>query len=679
MKKPVLVIMAAGMGSRYGGLKQIDPVDPEGHIIMDFSLYDAKKAGFEEVIFIIKKENEKDFKETIGNRISKIMKVSYVFQELTNLPEGYRVPEGRVKPWGTGHAVLSCLGTLDAPFAVINADDYYGSHAFQMIYDFLTTHEDDEKYHYLMVGYILENTLTENGHVARGVCETDADGYLMGIQERTHIEKRPDGTTAYTEDEGATWTVIPEGSTVSMNMWGFSASLLKELKERFPAFLDEAMKTNPLKGEYFLPSVVSELLAEDKADVKVLKSLDKWYGVTYKEDKPVVVNAICKLKAEGKYPENCGRNKIVEQITKEELLDVTGKFELGNHIEVVSVEPYGSGHINDTFRLEVKEDGKEKLYILQRMNKDIFKNQKELMDNILQVTSFLTEKIKEQGGDPNRETLQVIPTKEGKAYLTEENGDGWRVYPFITDSLSFDKADTPEAMKKSGYAFGNFQYLLSDFPAEKLHETIPDFHNTVDRYAKFEQAVQKDVMGRVKEVEAEISFIKEREKDCHYFGDLLAAGEIPLRVTHNDTKLNNVLFDKVSGNAICVIDLDTVMPGFAAHDFGDAIRFGASTAAEDEKDLNKVSCDMTLFEAYFNGFMEGCRGSLTDKEVEALPMGAKIMTFECGMRFLTDYLQGDTYFKIHYPEQNLDRTRTQLKLVKDMEEKWDIMARIVRN
>ena len=188
MKKPVLVIMAAGMGSRYGGLKQIDPVDPEGHIIMDFSLYDAKKAGFEEVIFIIKKENEKDFKETIGNRISKIMKVSYVFQELTNLPEGYRVPEGRVKPWGTGHAVLSCLGTLDAPFAVINADDYYGSHAFQMIYDFLTTHEDDEKYHYLMVGYILENTLTENGHVARGVCETDADGYLMGIQERTHIE-----------------------------------------------------------------------------------------------------------------------------------------------------------------------------------------------------------------------------------------------------------------------------------------------------------------------------------------------------------------------------------------------------------------------------------------------------------------------------------------------------------
>ena len=190
MKKPVLVVMAAGMGSRYGGLKQIDPIDKEGHIIMDFSIYDAVRAGFEKVVFIIKKENEQAFREAIGDRLSKQIEVAYVFQELDNLPEGYTVPEGRVKPWGTGHAVLSCLGTLDAPFAVINADDYYGSHAFQMIYDFLTTHEDDEKYHYLMVGYILENTLTENGHVARGVCETDADGYLMGIQERNPYRKK---------------------------------------------------------------------------------------------------------------------------------------------------------------------------------------------------------------------------------------------------------------------------------------------------------------------------------------------------------------------------------------------------------------------------------------------------------------------------------------------------------
>ena len=219
MKKPVLVVMAAGMGSRYGGLKQIDPVDAQGHIIMDFSIFDAVRAGFEKVVFIIKKENEKDFREAIGDRLSRQIEVSYVFQDLHNLPEGYEVPKGRVKPWGTGHAVLSCIGTVDGPFAVINADDYYGKHAFQMAYDFLASGEEEQDvYQYMMVGYKLENTLTENGHVARGVCETDEEGHLIKINERTHIEKRED-CTAYTEDDGKTWVEIPEGSTVSMNMW----------------------------------------------------------------------------------------------------------------------------------------------------------------------------------------------------------------------------------------------------------------------------------------------------------------------------------------------------------------------------------------------------------------------------------------------------------------------------
>ena len=296
------------MGSRYGGLKQIDPVDKQGHIIMDFSIYDAVNAGFEKVVFIIKKENEADFKAAIGDRLSKVIDVEYVLQDLNNLPEGYGVPEGRVKPWGTGHAILSCIGTVDAPFAVINADDYYGSHAFQMIYDYLTTHEDDEKYRYTMVGYVLENTLTENGHVARGVCVTDENSYLQKINERTHIEKRG-AETAYTEDEGKTWTVIPEGSVVSMNMWGFSESILKELKDRFAKFLDENLEANPLKCEYFLPFVVDELLGEGKATVEVLKSLDKWYGVTYKEDKPVVVAAIQALKDSGLYPEKLWEEK----------------------------------------------------------------------------------------------------------------------------------------------------------------------------------------------------------------------------------------------------------------------------------------------------------------------------------------------------------------------------------
>lgn len=302
MKKPVLVIMAAGMGSRYGGLKQIDPVDAAGHIIIDFSLFDAKKAGFEKAVFIIKKQDEAEFKEVIGNRIQNHMQVDYVYQELSKLPEGYQAPEGRTKPYGTGHAVLCCKDAVDAPFAVINADDFYGSHAFQAIYDYLSGHEDDDKYRYTMVGYTLENTLTEHGHVARGVCRTDEEHHLVEVTERTHIERRGN-VSAYTEDDGRTWTTIPEGSMVSMNMWGFTPGILKELDERFPKFLDENLEKNPMKCEFFLPTVVSELLVEDKAVVDVLKSEDRWYGVTYHDDKAVVEAAVAEMKQKGIYPE----------------------------------------------------------------------------------------------------------------------------------------------------------------------------------------------------------------------------------------------------------------------------------------------------------------------------------------------------------------------------------------
>lgn len=303
MKKPVLVIMAAGMGSRYGGLKQIDPIDEQGHIIVDFSIFDAKRAGFEKVVFIIKRQDEADFRAAIGNRMEKIIDVAYAYQELENLPSGYQVPEGRVKPWGTAHAILSASDVIDGPFAVINADDYYGVEAFQKIYDYLSEHEDGAVYSYAMVGYRLENTVTENGHVARGVCSVDDAGNLSGIQERTRIEKR-ENKIMFSEDDGATWEELAPDTVVSMNMWGFTHSILPEMQQRFAAFLDEGLKKNPLKCEYFLPSVVSDLLTEGKAKAAVLTSADKWYGVTYKEDKPTVMAAIRRLKENGVYPEN---------------------------------------------------------------------------------------------------------------------------------------------------------------------------------------------------------------------------------------------------------------------------------------------------------------------------------------------------------------------------------------
>ena len=303
MKKPVLVIMAAGMGSRYGGLKQIDPIGPNGQIIMDFSIFDAKRAGFEKVVFIIKKENEADFKEAVGKRIEKIMDVAYVFQDLKNLPEGYEVPEGRVKPWGTAHAVLSAIDEVDGPFAVINADDYYGRHAFETIYEFLTTHEDDDLYRYVMIAFHIEKTITENGHVSRGVCQVDKNHYLKEITERTRIEKRG-AEAAFTLDDGATWTPVPDKTPVSMNCWGFTPGFLKVLEDKFPAFLDKGLKENPMKCEYFLPSVVEELLKEKRATVEVMESAEKWYGVTYKEDKKSVMDAISEMKQQGVYPED---------------------------------------------------------------------------------------------------------------------------------------------------------------------------------------------------------------------------------------------------------------------------------------------------------------------------------------------------------------------------------------
>ena len=300
MNKPVLIIMAAGMGSRYGGLKQIDPVSDKGEIILDFSLYDAMMAGFEDVVFVIKEENETDFRALIDERAGK------------HIPEGYKVPEGREKPWGTCHAVMSARHLVNGPFAVINADDYYGPGAFQSMYDFLEKSAEEAakeeaagtkpaQYEFCMIGYELKNTITENGHVSRGVCDVTDGGYLTDIVERTKIMRR-DGGIQYTED-GESWVTLPEDTVVSMNFWGFSKDMMTEMVARFPEFLDEALKTNPLKGEYFLPGVVDTLLKEEKARVRVLRSRDKWYGVTYKQDKQTVVDALQAMKDKGLYPD----------------------------------------------------------------------------------------------------------------------------------------------------------------------------------------------------------------------------------------------------------------------------------------------------------------------------------------------------------------------------------------
>ena len=367
----------------------------------------------------------------------------------------------------------------------------------------------------------------------------------------------------------------------------------------------------------------------------------------------------------------------MNKISKEELEEVINEFQYEG--KLVFIKPYGSGHINDTFLLKYEIGYMGSLnVILQRMNREIFEKPVELMENVIGVTEHLKKKIVEMGGDPERETLNLIHAKNGKKYVIDSQGEYWRSYIYITDATSYDKVEKPEDFYESAVAFGKFQGLLSDYPAESLHDTIRGFHDTKARFLAFQNAVEKDICGRKASVKKEIEFVLEHEKLTTVFDTLIRKGEIPLRVTHNDTKLNNVMIDDKTGKGICVIDLDTVMPGLVMNDFGDSIRTGASTAEEDETNLSLVSCSMELFETYTRGFLKGCGNSLTPLEVSLLPMGAKMMTYENGIRFLTDYLQGDVYFKIARKKHNLDRCRTQLKLIEDMEAKWDQMQEIVQ-
>ena len=354
------------------------------------------------------------------------------------------------------------------------------------------------------------------------------------------------------------------------------------------------------------------------------------------------------------------------------ILGIADRFELEGRS--VSAERYGGGHINDTFLLRT-DTGRS--YILQGINTSVFKNAEELMQNIILVTDFLKKKIAGSGGDPLRETLNVVLARDGKTFYRDGN-DYWRVYTFIDGTVTYQTCENQEQFYASACAFGHFQRLLADFRADTLFESIPNFHNTKSRYLDFEAAVAADACGRAASVEEEIAFVRARKEFAATLVDMQESGQLPLRVTHNDTKLNNVLFDEGTGLPLAVVDLDTVMPGLSINDFGDSIRFGATYAAEDEPDLSKVNFEIELFECYTKGFLGECGELLTDNEKRMLPVGAMMMTFECGMRFLTDYLNGDTYFKIHRKNHNLDRCRTQFKLVRDMEQAREQMDQVVK-
>ena len=362
----------------------------------------------------------------------------------------------------------------------------------------------------------------------------------------------------------------------------------------------------------------------------------------------------------------------MKPVTQELLRQAAAAFDFG--LPTGEAERYGAGHINDTFAVWAADHSRR--WILQRINTDTFTDPAGLMENVTGVTSYLRREILARGGDPDRETLNVVPTREGKPYYTDCEGGAWRAYLFVEGTVCLQKVENERDFYTAAETFGNFQNQLAGYPAATLHETIARFHDTPNRYANFEKALAADVMGRAREIGPEIAFIRAREADCHVLMDQLAAGVLPLRVTHNDTKLNNVLIDQATGKGICVIDLDTVMPGLSAYDFGDSIRFGANDCAEDEPDQSKVHFSLHLYEVFTKGYLSAAGSAMTEAERKSLPWGAKLMTLECGIRFLTDYLEGDHYFKISRPDQNLDRARTQFTLVQGMEKEFDAMTRI---
>lgn len=346
--------------------------------------------------------------------------------------------------------------------------------------------------------------------------------------------------------------------------------------------------------------------------------------------------------------------------------------------DIINVKSFGSGIINDTFLVVCNDnDNKEEKYILQKINNSIFKNIELLMKNYCNICNYLKEIVKNTHGDVDRQTITVIPTKDGKSFFKDSKGNYWRAIKFIPNTITYDVLESANDFYKAGKAFGKFQNMLSEYNAENLYESIPNFHNTKERFNTFLSSVKNNKVNRLDKVRDEVNFILERENDTSILLDMYERGELPLRVTHNDTKISNILMDEKTKEGICIIDLDTIMPGLSLYDFGDAIRSGATHALEDEKDLSKVYVDLEFFEAFTKGFLEGTNSTLTKNEIEMLPMGAKVITLEQGIRFLTDYLDGDIYYKTSYEDQNLDRTRTQLKLVRDMELKWDKLKGIV--
>lgn len=636
--KPTLIILAAGLGSRYGGLKQLDAFLPSNKTIIEYSIYDAYKAGFEKFVIVIKEENKQAVQSMIQHSFDESFDITYVNQQ--------KIVE-RNKPLGTAHALFCCKEVVKGPAGIINGDDFYGYDAFCKLYAFLSKDVSDKKYG--MISYLLENTLSKFGGVSRGICTT-LDGKLESVHECTGIQWK---NNQMINDEGLQLT---KDQLVSMNMWGFDQCIFHHIERFLKQFLETDYKQNPEKSEFYLPFVFDQLIKENKIEVEVIKTHAKWYGVTYQEDKQEVIEGI------GHLLNQYQMDLKWWNLKRKEIMDICQRFQIKG--EVVQVLMNATGNINDTYQIVTNQAN----YLFQRINHMIFKDVDGLMNNMSKITCHLQNK--------DKKTLHIIPTLDHHLYY-QENNQYYRMFDYIENSFTYDASKSIHDFYQTAVCFGEFFKDLNDFDSSKLIESIPDFHCTPKRYDAFIQVLQDGNSQRIEETQDEINKIMSRSalKDSLY--QLYHDGKIKLRVCHNDTKLSNILMDEITKSPICVIDFDTIMPGFIGYDYGDALRSGANHTYEDNEYLEEVYFDLEMFEAFTKGFLEVLKDTLSDEEIASLVEGLKVIVYEQAIRFLMDYLQNDSYYKIKYPTHNLVRARNQIRLLEDIELKEASLYEII--
>ncbi len=665
---PTLLILAAGMGSRYGGLKQIDGVGPAGEALLEYSIFDALRAGFGNVICVIRREIESDIRHFLESRLPRSVRIDYAVQEFDDLPDGCVVPAGckrTRKPWGTGQAVLAARSLINKSFLMINADDFYGRAAFSLAYRFLTDPTSSQDY--AIIGYPLSSTLSDYGPVSRGICRIDKNNLLQKLIEQKNISRR--GGQVVSEIDGEPQEIPPD-TLVSMNMIALRPSIFNRLRRQFECFLQTS--ANDLRVEFQIPDAVNHLLNEERIRIKVLSCTATWFGMTYAEDRPVVESRLQRLVTLGDYPSPLWQTS---QRAPDRLVTVFRQFDTSAGSDAALVfTAIPAGHIHDTYK--VQNGVGDETWILQRINHEVFPNVAQLMDNIEMVTNHLQDRTT---------TLGFTPAADGQLFHQDTDGNYWRL------------RCNPQLASEAGQACGEFLAVLHDLNPDSLSETIPEFHRLSWRLKQFDQVIagvqhdlprfskgsrgsslQKDLMNRAASAREEIELVNSLRDVMLELEALWTTGQLPQRITHNDTKLTNILFDK-RYKAVCVIDLDTVMPGLVHFDFGDALRTIANTAAEDAADVGDVSFDRDLAYAFTHGYLKACGGLLTKCELKTLWCGPGYMTFLMALRFLTDYLAGDRYYKIDYPVHNLLRTRAQFALLRDMNQETSFLQETIES